>query len=438
MTPGLDNKSHENKNDFRGWNLDSVPTFLYAAQNLQSLYLANNNIEQLPADLFGHFPHLRWFDLRNNKLRTFPTTVKNHRTLETLLLDDNQLSALPMELGAVSTLKGLQVTNNPLEYPPERIVRKGVQHLIRFLREEWNNRDEKKSSRVESIVPGWRTDIYIENMECNSEETFLPLRLKRKKNVTKKISSRRIKSAKTPLLAIEHYVRVKKLLKAKPETKLNLFEYWDQLTPSHLMEKLSYSHLAKYERKEGESQSSFRPLATPSNIQHGNTFIIPNRVKYRKKRRILPRKPLGDKLRSKDDFERDVHDRHLESLRRLQRKLTLETQERILQRGKTREALRNWRLKSKKLTRRDSRSQMRKILRHDQDFDRNHAAGGRTSSEDFLRKLDSVREKFQKLTLERLRGGESSLEVEQKFAEQRLNMILNIQRDLKELKRKVQ
>lgn len=64
----------------------------------QMLYLENNDLLELPKELFFFLPHLQWLDVRNNRLTELPTTIKSHPSLETILLQGNKIETLPLEL----------------------------------------------------------------------------------------------------------------------------------------------------------------------------------------------------------------------------------------------------------------------------------------------------------------------------------------------------
>jgi Leucine-rich repeat (LRR) protein len=67
--------------------------------SLQHLYLEGNLLQELSSCFFPSLPSLQWLDLRNNLLKNLPKSVANHHNLEVLLLQENQILALPLELG---------------------------------------------------------------------------------------------------------------------------------------------------------------------------------------------------------------------------------------------------------------------------------------------------------------------------------------------------
>lgn len=62
-----------------------------------------------------------------------PQTIKNHRSLTHFLLQNNKITSLPNELGTVTTLKVLQLSGNPIMYPPRDIINAGTSKILCFL-----------------------------------------------------------------------------------------------------------------------------------------------------------------------------------------------------------------------------------------------------------------------------------------------------------------
>lgn len=101
--------------------------------HLKYLYLEANIISYLPEDFFICLQNLVWLDLRNNKLQEIPRNVGGHKHLKTLLLGGNQLTFLPEELGFIRTLTGLNLSDNPLEDPPQTVIDRGVHAIKHYL-----------------------------------------------------------------------------------------------------------------------------------------------------------------------------------------------------------------------------------------------------------------------------------------------------------------
>ena len=89
--------------------------------------LQDNQIQELPVDLFNQLRFLRYLDLRNNRLSSLPPlyghqrfliifwlTFNSHYRVETLLLTGNRLNSLPPSLASLSSLKSIHLSDNHL------------------------------------------------------------------------------------------------------------------------------------------------------------------------------------------------------------------------------------------------------------------------------------------------------------------------------------
>ena len=63
------------------------------------MYLSNNNLKEIPVAFFVTFVKLKLLDLRFNALTKIPKEIYKLKCLEILLLDGNQLTTLPVEMG---------------------------------------------------------------------------------------------------------------------------------------------------------------------------------------------------------------------------------------------------------------------------------------------------------------------------------------------------
>ncbi|XP_064630967.1 leucine-rich repeat-containing protein 27-like isoform X2 [Lineus longissimus] len=134
-------------------NLMRIPDELLELGELEYLYLEGNNLTCLPEDFFDRLPNLKWLDLRRNYIVGLPSTyIGRHCCLKTLLLEGNELKSLPLELGLVETLTGLNIASNPLEFPSSEIIERGVDHILRYLREMLLTKSEGRTPLSEDCT----------------------------------------------------------------------------------------------------------------------------------------------------------------------------------------------------------------------------------------------------------------------------------------------
>ena len=82
-------------------------------QHLTSLYLNDNNLVRIPAEI-GLLTCLVQLDVSFNKLRNLPSEIGELVMLRELLLHNNFIRALPWEVGKLFKLQILGLKGNPL------------------------------------------------------------------------------------------------------------------------------------------------------------------------------------------------------------------------------------------------------------------------------------------------------------------------------------
>ncbi|XP_071809766.1 leucine-rich repeat-containing protein 27-like isoform X3 [Asterias amurensis] len=146
--------------------LTHIPHQVFLLQHVEYVYLEGNDISHVPSQLFEMQVNLKWLDLRNNQLKELPTSIKEHGCLKTLLLEGNQLKELPCELGFVKTLTGLNLQRNPLEFPPPKVLERGVKEILRYLRDASGVRDRRLMSADIQLE-----DLHLSDSVRNSSES---------------------------------------------------------------------------------------------------------------------------------------------------------------------------------------------------------------------------------------------------------------------------
>ncbi|MBT4594765.1 leucine-rich repeat domain-containing protein, partial [bacterium] len=100
--------------------------YYYNSKQLQTLrdgwfnISRRNQVEQLPKEI-GNLTKLKCLDLSNNQLTTIPKEIKNLTKLERLYLSSNTLTTLPKEIGNLVSLEWLNLVNNKFESIPKEI-----------------------------------------------------------------------------------------------------------------------------------------------------------------------------------------------------------------------------------------------------------------------------------------------------------------------------
>ncbi len=88
--------------------------------SLVVLNLSNNDITALPPNI-GYLRALREFDISGNKLMKIPESIGALRHLRVLNLSSNRLSQLPQSICDLEKLRLLEISMNSINYLPERM-----------------------------------------------------------------------------------------------------------------------------------------------------------------------------------------------------------------------------------------------------------------------------------------------------------------------------
>ncbi|OGX84039.1 leucine-rich repeat-containing protein kinase family protein [Hymenobacter glacialis] len=100
--------------------LSTLPDDLGRLRKLRVLFCSNNQFTEVPAVL-GQCPQLRMVGFKANRIRTLPAAALPP-ALRWLILTDNQLQALPREIGACSELQKLMLAGNQLRELPDSLA----------------------------------------------------------------------------------------------------------------------------------------------------------------------------------------------------------------------------------------------------------------------------------------------------------------------------
>ncbi|XP_078584102.1 uncharacterized protein LOC144866521 isoform X2 [Branchiostoma floridae x Branchiostoma japonicum] len=120
-----------------GCKFDTVPDEV-GVGNLQHLWylsLSTNLLRTLPSTM-SHLHNLREVHLSNNKFDTFPKVLCELPVMFYLYIRNNKITRLPTALYRAGKLKDLDVSGNPLTYPPWDVRGQGFRAIMAFLKEE--------------------------------------------------------------------------------------------------------------------------------------------------------------------------------------------------------------------------------------------------------------------------------------------------------------
>ena len=110
--------------------LSSLPDDLGRLHKLQVLFCSDNQFAEVPAVL-GQCPQLSMVGFKANQIRTLPGAALPP-SLRWLILTDNQLEALPPEIGSCTQLQKLMLAGNRLTELPETLARCTNLELLRI------------------------------------------------------------------------------------------------------------------------------------------------------------------------------------------------------------------------------------------------------------------------------------------------------------------
>jgi Leucine-rich repeat (LRR) protein len=181
--------------------LTYLPTNIgYELQNLQKLLVGLNKIRSFPSSIC-EMKSLRYLDARFNELHGLPLAIGKLTSLEVinlsnnfsdlkelpetfgdlsslreLDLSNNQIHALPDTFGRLDSLIKLNLEQNPIELPPMEVVNEGVQAIKSYMTERWLDilaeEEKKKIHESQEGQSGWlnRSTSWLKNVSENVTE----------------------------------------------------------------------------------------------------------------------------------------------------------------------------------------------------------------------------------------------------------------------------
>ncbi len=145
--------------------ISSLPESFLRLTNLKSLYLNHNEIKALPKG-FGHLKCLNVLDISNNKLETLPSSIGELTELTQLDVSFNSIKRLPIELINLTGLKKLYMEKNPCEFPPEKVLKRGLYATMHYLFGELRKKESAKVMIQVYNMPRDITQPFTQYLEC--------------------------------------------------------------------------------------------------------------------------------------------------------------------------------------------------------------------------------------------------------------------------------
>ena len=110
------------KLDLRQRGLTELGPEIGCLKKLMTLLLDDNQLAALPVEL-GNLANLQVLSLKNNYITTLPVELGNLANLRELVLSENRLTALPVEIGKLANLELLGLRNNQFTAFPVEIYK---------------------------------------------------------------------------------------------------------------------------------------------------------------------------------------------------------------------------------------------------------------------------------------------------------------------------
>jgi len=125
-------------------NITTLPLSICNLVNLEKLFLTRNYITKLPVGI-GNLNKLEILDLSYNPLIRIPKEIGLLTNLDFLDASYCELRMLPLEITNLYSLKTLNLEENSLDFPPQKVVKRGLYAVMHFLTME---KRKKEASRV--------------------------------------------------------------------------------------------------------------------------------------------------------------------------------------------------------------------------------------------------------------------------------------------------
>lgn len=136
-----------------------VPECLGDCPQLEMVGFKANRIRHLPADSLP--PDLRWLILTDNQLQALPEEIGNCQRLQKLMLAGNQLTRLPPTLAECTSLELLRIAANRLQVLPDWLLTLPRLSWLAFAGNPFSDANEAASLARHSLPAIARTQVVL-------------------------------------------------------------------------------------------------------------------------------------------------------------------------------------------------------------------------------------------------------------------------------------
>ncbi|CAE7592649.1 lrrc40, partial [Symbiodinium microadriaticum] len=109
--------------------ITGMPSGSKGYRGLRELQISFNKLTTLENVDFSQFQHLEILDISNNKILSLGC-IYDVSSLRTLLLDNNELDAIPYQLCFLKNLQSLSIHGNPQRTVRQGVIQKGTEAII--------------------------------------------------------------------------------------------------------------------------------------------------------------------------------------------------------------------------------------------------------------------------------------------------------------------
>lgn len=123
--------------------LEKLPEELCELKNLKTLLLLRNELRHLPHN-FSNLSALQTLDISYNLIEELPPEIDRLTELQSFDASYCRLRRLPVEFIHLLSLKDVHLEENPFEFPPQKVVKRGLYATMYYLTEERKKRSASK------------------------------------------------------------------------------------------------------------------------------------------------------------------------------------------------------------------------------------------------------------------------------------------------------